>query len=95
MSAADLGLDEAPVDASGGGSPEDNAAVVRAVLEGADRGPARDVVLANAGAAILAAGGAEDLAAGVGRAGEAIDSGAADGVLSRLVELPGALAPDE
>ena len=40
-----------------GGAPEENAAVVRAVLAG-EPGPARDVVVLNAGAAILAAGGA-------------------------------------
>ena len=94
VSAADLGLDEAPVDAISGGSPADNATVVRAVLQGTDRGPARDVVLANAGAAVLVAGGAEDLAAGVERARSAIESGAAANVLSRLVELTGELAPD-
>ena len=90
--AADLGLDDAPADAITGGSPEQNAAVVRAVLDGADRGPARDVILANAGAAILVAGGAADLATGVARAVEAIDSGAAAGVLSSLVTLTGQLA---
>lgn len=90
--AADLGLDDAPTDAITGGSPEQNAAVVRAVLDGADRGPARDVILANAGAAILVAGGAADLATGVARAVEAIDSGAAAGVLSSLVTLTGQLA---
>ena len=49
-------------------------------------GPARDVALLNAGAAILAGGGAHDLAAGVERAREAIDSGAAEGVLERLID---------
>jgi anthranilate phosphoribosyltransferase len=50
------------------------------------------VVLLNGGAAILAAGRAEDLGEGVDRAREAIDSGAAADVLGRLVERTGELA---
>jgi anthranilate phosphoribosyltransferase len=87
----DLGIERAEPAAIAGGSPEDNAAVVRAVLAG-DPGPARDVVLLNAGAAILAAGAAHDLGAGVERAGEVIDSGAALGVLERLSRLTQELA---
>lgn len=82
-----LGLAEAPLEAIAGGTPEENAAVVRAVLEGRESGPAHDVVLANAGAAIVVAGQAEDLAAGVERARAAIASGAALDVLERLVSV--------
>src|SRR5436189_4780099 len=56
----ELGLARAELGAIAGGSPADNAATVTRVLEGAD-GAARDVVLLNAGAAIVAGGGAEDL----------------------------------
>jgi anthranilate phosphoribosyltransferase len=87
----DLGIERAELASIGGGSPEDNAAIVRGVLAG-DTGPARDVVVLNAGAAILAGGGAHDLASGAERAAEAIDSGAAEGVLERLVRLTGELA---
>jgi anthranilate phosphoribosyltransferase len=87
----DVGLQPAQIEQIAGGEPEENAATVRRVLEGED-GPPRDVVLLNAGAAILVGGGAEDLAQGVERAGEAIDSGAAGEVLRRLVELTGKLA---
>jgi anthranilate phosphoribosyltransferase len=87
----DLGIERAEVSAIAGGSPQENAAVVRAVLAG-EGGPARDVVALNAGAAILAAEGAHDLAAAVERAREAIDSGAAEGVLERLTGLTGDLA---
>ena len=62
---------------------------MRTVFAG-EPGPARDVVLLNAGAAIFAAGAAHDLAAGVDRAREALDSGAAQGVLERLTRLSGA-----
>jgi len=87
---ADLGIEHAPLEAIAGGEPDENAAVVRAVLAG-EPGPARDVVVLNAGAAILVGGGASDLAAGVERARETIDSGAARDVLERLVELTSTL----
>jgi len=93
VEAAELGLGEAPLEAIPGGEPADNAAVVRSVLEG-EAGAARDVSILNAGAAIFVAGGAADLAEGVVKATEAIDSGSAAGVLARLVarsrELSGA-----
>ena len=64
----DLGLERARrSSAIAGGEPEENAAVVRAVLAG-EPGPARDVVVLNAAAAILVGGGADDLPAGVDRA---------------------------
>jgi anthranilate phosphoribosyltransferase len=86
----DVGLDQDELEAVAGGTPEHNAGVITAVLDGQD-GPVRDVTLLNAGAAILVGGGADDLAGGVDRAREAIESGAAREVLSRLVELSGRL----
>ena len=82
----DLGIARVELAEIAGGTPEENAAIVRAVL-GGETGPARDVVVLNAGAAILAGGGAHDLGAGVERARETIDSGAALGVLERLAAL--------
>ena len=87
----DLGIAASPLSAIAGGSPEENAAVVRSVLEGED-GPSRDVVAVNAGAAILVAGGASELGSAVDLARDAIDSGAARGVLERLVRLTADLA---
>ena len=87
----ELGVEGASLDRIAGGSPEDNAAVVRRVLDG-EQGPPRDVVVLNAGAAILAGGGAADLAEGVAKAGDAIDSGAARDVLARLVERSSSLS---
>jgi anthranilate phosphoribosyltransferase len=89
----EYGLGRANLDAVAGGSPEDNAAVAHRVLDG-ERGPAADLVALNAGAAIFVAGGADDLRAGIERAREAIDSGAARDVLRRLVALTGEIAPD-
>ncbi|HZK16318.1 MAG TPA: anthranilate phosphoribosyltransferase [Solirubrobacterales bacterium] len=78
------GLAAAELDDVAGGSPEENAAASRAVL-GGEPGPRRDLVLLNAGAAIYVGGAAADLGEGVERAREAIDSGAALGLLDRLV----------
>ncbi len=87
----ELGFQLAEIDEIQGGTPDENAATVKQVLEG-DAGPARDVVVLNAGAAILVAGGATDLPGGMARAREAIDSGAAGNVVARLVEISGELA---
>lgn len=84
VEATDLGLEPAPLDAIPGGEPGENAAVVRSVLEG-ERGPARDVSVLNAGAAIYVAGAVKGLREGIGRAAEAIDSGSARDVLERLI----------
>jgi anthranilate phosphoribosyltransferase len=89
----EVGIEPAEIDRVAGGEPEDNAATVTRVLEG-EGGPPRDVVALNAGAAILVGGGADDLARGIERAGESIDSGAAREVLRNLVELTGDLAVD-
>jgi anthranilate phosphoribosyltransferase len=67
-----------------GGSPDENAARIRAIFDGADGG-ARDAVLLNAAGAIAAAGRAKDLRDGLGYAREAIDSGAAARRLEELI----------
>jgi len=76
-----------------GGGLEENVAIVRAILAG-EPGPPRDVVVANAGAALWVGGAVADWAAGVARAGESLDSGAAAERLDALVRasqaLPGA-----
>ncbi|MBM4409047.1 MAG: anthranilate phosphoribosyltransferase [Chloroflexi bacterium] len=83
VSAQAAGLGPAPTSALAGGSPEENAALVEAVLAG-DPGPRRDVVLLNAAAALVVAGRAADLPAGVRAAASTIDSGAALALLARL-----------
>lgn len=81
---AELGLPKAPMSALVGGDAATNAAIVRRVLTG-ERGPARDVVLLNAGAVLLIAGRVASLRDGVAAAGEAVDRGRATLVLERLV----------
>jgi anthranilate phosphoribosyltransferase len=87
----DVGVQRAELSAIAGGSPAENAEVVRSVLAG-DPGPARDVVAVNAAAAIYAAGRAHDLGAAIERAHESLDSGAAEGVLERLITVTTELA---
>ncbi len=70
-----------------GGTPAENAATLRAILEGRERGGARAVAALNAGAAIYAAGRADTLAEGYRQACAAIDSGAALAKLEALVEM--------
>lgn len=83
---ADAGLDRAAPDALAGGDVERNVDIARRVLEG-EPGPRRDVVLLNAGAALVTAGRADSLAAAVELAARAIDSGAARSVLERWVSV--------
>jgi len=64
----------------------ESAAAVRSVLAG-ERGPRRDIVLANAGAAIYVAGVARDIRSGIDRAAESMDSGAAARALESLASL--------
>ena len=82
----DVGLAEAaPADLKGG-DPTANAAALTAVLEGA-AGAYRDIVLINAGATLVVAGKADDLADGVALARQMIDSGAARTKLADLVAI--------
>jgi anthranilate phosphoribosyltransferase len=80
---ADAGLAVATVDQLSGGTAVENAAMIEALLDGA-QGPRRDVVLLNVAAALLVAGRVTALAEGVGLAAEAIDSGRARRVLESL-----------
>ncbi len=83
----DVGLKRASLDdIRGGGTPEESAAQVRDILSGQE-GAKLDMVLLNAGAALMAAGKAENLIGGVGLAREIITSGAALEKLDRLVEF--------
>lgn len=86
LDAADYGLPPARLADLKGGDPEHNAGLMRDLLEGAP-GPLRDVVLLNSAAALLVAGRAADLGAGLALAAKAVDSGAARRVLRDLVAL--------
>ena len=85
----DFGLPRCTLADLQGGSVAENAEIIRRILKG-ERGPKRDIVVLNAGAAIAAGGKAPDIAGGVRLALESIDSGAALQKLERLVEFCGA-----
>jgi anthranilate phosphoribosyltransferase len=81
----DLGIARCAPEELRGGSPAENAAVIRAVFSGAERGAKRDAILLNAAGAIAAGGHAEDLREGLDAARQAVDSGAAAERLDALV----------
>jgi anthranilate phosphoribosyltransferase len=83
---ADFGVEESRRDDLSGGDREENALIVRRILEGA-HGPRPDVVVVNAAAALVAAGRAEDFREGVAQARGAIESGAALAKLEQFIEL--------
>ena len=72
-----------------GGNPQESAVIVRAILDG-KKGPPRDVVLLNSGAALYVSGSAETIASGIKVAADSIDSGKARRKLAQLVELSNA-----
>lgn len=80
-----LGVPRARAADLAGGDAAENAATLRALLDGA-AGPARDIVAVNAAAALWVAGRADGLAEGLVLAGESLDSGAARGRLEALVD---------
>ncbi len=82
----DFGLPRATLADLAGGGAEDNARLLREILDGR-AGPRRDIVLANAGAALVAAGRAADWKAGVAMARESIDSGKAREKLLQLQKV--------
>ena len=86
----DFGVLQASLEDLKGGDPEFNAAIVRSILDG-EPGPRRDIVVANAAAALFVARHALDLKTAVARAQESIDSGAAKRKLQEVMEFAGAL----
>jgi anthranilate phosphoribosyltransferase len=86
VSAKNAGLPESRPEDLVGGDAAENAASLRAVLDG-KAGPYRDVVLFNAAAALLVAGKVKSLREGVGLAAQSVDSGKARAVLEALVKL--------
>ena len=69
-----------------GGTPQENAEITRAILNG-EKGPKRNVVLLNAAAALYVAGKADSMADGVKLAEKVIDTGLAKAQLERFIKL--------
>jgi anthranilate phosphoribosyltransferase len=81
--ASKLGLRVTPTKRLAGGTPDENAATIEAIFRG-EPGAKRDVVLLNAGAALLVAGVVDQLEGGIERAALTIDAGLATELLGRL-----------
>ena len=84
LTPADAGLPVHPLSAIEGGSPEENTAAIRDLLDGRE-GPFRDIVLFNAAAGLLVSGLVANLSEGVQRAAVALDTGAARETLNTLI----------
>ena len=82
----EFGFSRASINQLRGGTPQENADILRRVL-GGEKGPYRDITLLNAAAALVAADLAKDLKKGVKLAADSIDSGIAMKKLEGLVKL--------
>ncbi len=85
ISPEDFGLRQSPLDDLRGGTAEENAATIRAVLSGERKDAARDLVLINAAASLFVAGEAESLQAAAERAGQVLAGGEAMAKLDALI----------
>ena len=83
--AMELGLGRTTLNDLQGGEPNENAEIIRSIMNG-DKGAKRDIVLLNAAAGIVVGGKTQNLKEGLVKAAEAVDSGAALNVLNQLVE---------
>ncbi|MFZ5646869.1 MAG: anthranilate phosphoribosyltransferase [Bacillota bacterium] len=82
----EYGLKRARIDELSGGSPAENASIIKSILEGKS-GPGRDTVVLNAALALVASGSAEDLTRGLSMAEKSIDSGQAGEKLAQLAQF--------
>jgi anthranilate phosphoribosyltransferase len=87
----DFGIERAPMDSLAVDGPADSAAVIRRILTG-EPGPARDIVILNAAAGLIAAGKTTQPKEAASLAASAIDSGAAEQLLTNLAQRSHALA---
>ena len=89
------GFEGANISELRGDDPVTNAAILRGILDGTIEGAKRDVVLLNGGAALWAAGVVDNLADGIVKARESIDSGAALAKMDALIAHSQSLRPLE
>jgi anthranilate phosphoribosyltransferase len=88
MTPEKLGINRAVIADIAGGTPQENAKDIVDVLKG-KKGAKRDIIVVNAGAALLVSGKAQSLEAGIRMANVSIDSGAALKKLNELVNEAG------
>jgi len=82
----DFGMKKAELDEIKGGTVEENADIIKKILDG-EKGPRQDVVLLNASAALIAGGAARDFKDGIEIARSSIEKGVAKEKLEKLIEL--------
>jgi anthranilate phosphoribosyltransferase len=82
----DFGVARASIERIRGGSPAENAAIMRSIFAG-EQGPRRDIVIINSAAALVAAGVAENFIDGAQLAGKTLSSGAAQEKLADLTKF--------
>jgi len=87
MHPSEIGYDCRPPESLLGGTPEENAAIVRGVLDGSAHGAPREVVLLNAAAGLVVGDVADSMRDGLDRAAWAIDSGTASELLARFCDM--------
>jgi len=89
----EFGIERAGINDIKGGTPSENAEMLRSVLSG-QKGPKRNIVIINAAAALIASNKTTDFKAGIRMAMEAIDSGRALDKMEKLINLSQKLARD-
>lgn len=91
ISPEDFGLRRAPIEALAGGDPSDNTKIIHKLFGRSllfrEHGPRRDIIVANASAALVAAGRAANFTEGVGLAAQSLDTGEARAKLDALVSF--------
>lgn len=89
LTPSDFGVESAPFEALRGGTPQENASLIRRILEG-EQGARRNIVVINASAALVVTGAAGNFRDGAVLADRAISSGAALAKLEQLVQFTNA-----
>jgi len=87
VSPMDFGIELAEVGSLVGGEADENAAILKSILNGSDQGPKRDMVVLNSAAGLCCAGLAESIEEGVGKAKDLINSGEAMKRLEMLQKI--------
>ena len=87
ISPSDFGFEKASLEDLKGGEPEENAVIIKNILDNSDKGKKADIVILNAGAGIFVGGKSKNLKDGVQLARESVESGAALEKLNQLAAV--------
>lgn len=87
---SELGFERAELDDLRGGDVAENATITRAILDGSEKGPKRDIVLLNAAVALFAGDAAPTIQTGIDLARKSLDEGHALKCMEKLIEVSNA-----